>query len=662
MKRFLTTTLILATLAAPGCSRKVPEDPFKAEQQRVLNNRGRLVLDLARPENMHAAKIEGATLVRGLNGTGADEPPSTYQQLVLQDLQRDVDQKRTAKSQIASLDTAIVLLETIVPPGARVGDRLDVTLKLQPGSEATSVQGGYVRDAELYQYMAADVIRRGYKLGVVDGYVTLDPDLVANKSPVAYKQGKIVGGAVVSRSRPIWLELKENERSPGVAKQVEDVINKRFSYTKTGYAGKKKVAEAKAGATRINLEVPDEYRDNIVRYVNVVCAISFFETSDELNERIDRLAVQLLNPETSEFASIQLEAIGPRNEKVLDAIRKGMTSPDAAVRFNSAITSAYFNERSDRQQTARILAEFAATDPERRPAALATLGVCMKTSFDVDAELRKLLAAPENETRYGAFRALWTRNPSDYMIQGENLANQFAYHCLNCGGTPFAHVAMSDRPEIVLFNADQIFLQGEIYIEANPRLTIRADGDEIVVKKYETTDGVNQQRRVGFKVDETIRAIVEIGGSYSDVVSFLTQAKSAGHLKSIGPDGAATACAFGIDSLPGAKNTRFKRVRDVEEIARREEAREAAERAAKEENRSIWSRMNPASWFGNNEEKAASNDDFNFDEFDAANGETSDSDDAPIDSQDFDAKTETADAALKNDEFAVDEEETEAEE
>lgn len=662
MKRFLTTTLILATLAAPGCSRKVPEDPFKAEQQRVLNNRGRLVLDLARPENMHAAKIEGATLVRGLNGTGADEPPSTYQQLVLQDLQRDVDQKRTAKSQIASLDTAIVLLETIVPPGARVGDRLDVTLKLQPGSEATSVQGGYVRDAELYQYMAADVIRRGYKLGVVDGYVTLDPDLVANKSPVAYKQGKIVGGAVVSRSRPIWLELKENERSPGVAKQVEDVINKRFSYTKTGYAGKKKVAEAKAGATRINLEVPDEYRDNIVRYVNVVCAISFFETSDELNERIDRLAVQLLNPETSEFASIQLEAIGPRNEKVLDAIRKGMTSPDAAVRFNSAITSAYFNERSDRQQTARILAEFAATDPERRPAALATLGVCMKTSFDVDAELRKLLAAPENETRYGAFRALWTRNPSDYMIQGENLANQFAYHCLNCGGTPFAHVAMSDRPEIVLFNADQIFLQGEIYIEANPRLTIRADGDEIVVKKYETTDGVNQQRRVGFKVDETIRAIVEIGGSYSDVVSFLTQAKSAGCLKSIGPDGAATACAFGIDSLPGAKNTRFKRVRDVEEIARREEAREAAERAAKEENRSIWSRMNPASWFGNDEEKAASNDDFNFDEFDAANGETSDSDDAPTDSQDFDAKTETADAALKNDEFAVDEEETEAEE
>ncbi|MBR4834928.1 MAG: flagellar basal body P-ring protein FlgI [Thermoguttaceae bacterium] len=654
MKRFLTITLALATLApvAPGCSKKVPEDPFKVEQQRVLNNRGRLVQDLARPENLHAAKIEGATLVRGLNGTGADEPPSTYQQLVLQDLQRDVDQKRTAKSQIASLDTAIVLLETIVPPGARVGDRLDVTLTLQPGSEATSVQGGFVRDAELYQYMAADVIRRGYKLGVVDGFVTLDPDLVAKKSPVAYKQGKIVGGARVARSRPIWLELKENERSPGIAKQVEDVINKRFSYTKSGYAGKKKVAEAKAGATRINLEVPEEYRDNIVRYVNVVCAISFFETADELNERVDRLAVQLLNPEESEFASIQLEAIGPRNEKVLDAIRKGMDSSDPTVRFNSAIASAYFNERPDRQRTARILADFAANDAERRPAALATLGVCMKTSFDVDAELRKLLAAPENETRYGAFRALWTRNPSDYMIQGENLGDRFGYHCLNCGGAPFAHVSMSDRPEIVLFNAEQIFLQGEFYIEANPRLTIRTDGDEIVVKKYETSDGINEQRRVGFKVDEIIRAIVEIGGSYSDVVSFLTQAKSGDYLKSIGADGTATACAFGIDALPGAKNARFKRIRDVAEIERREEARTAAELASKKEKKSFWSRMNPTSWFGSDAQEPKPSDEFSLDEFDAANGEAPETDA----SQEFDAETESADAALKNDEFAVDEE------
>ena len=202
MRVFTTIILTLAALIAFGCSKKVQVDPYKEQQQKVLMNKGRLVQDLAVPANVHAAKIEGVALVKGLQGTGADEPPSTYQQILLMDMQRDVEQKRTAKSQIASMDTAIVLMETIVPPGARKGDRLDVGVKLLPTSEATSIQNGYVENAELYQYMAADIIRRGYRLGVVNGFVTLDPDLVEKKSPIAYKQGKIIGGAVVSRSRP----------------------------------------------------------------------------------------------------------------------------------------------------------------------------------------------------------------------------------------------------------------------------------------------------------------------------------------------------------------------------------------------------------------------------------------------------------------------------
>ena len=608
MRPVTTLILILATLLASGCSKKVPQDPYQEQQRKVLMNKGRLVQDLARPANVHAAKIESATLVRGLRGTGADEPPSSYQQLVLNDLSRDVDKKRTAKSEIASTTTAIALLETVVPPGARKGDRLDAKIKLPPGSEASSIQNGYVEDAEMYQYMTADIIRRGYVLGVVNGYVTLDPNLIENKSPVAFKEGKIIGGAVVSRSRPIWLEIKEDERSAGVAQRIEDVVNKRFSYTKPGYAGKKKVAEAKAGAARINLEVPEEYRDNVIRYVNVVLAISFYETADELNERVDRLAVQLLNPESSEFASLQLEAIGSTNAKVVDAIRAGLNSTNDAVRFNSAITSAYFNIRQDRQKTAKILAEFARTNATYRPAALATLGVTMKTSFDVDSELRKLLGEQNIETRYGAFRALWTRNPSDYMIQGENMADQFSYHCLNCGGSPYVHVSESTRPEIVLFNSDAIYLQGAVEIEANPRLTIRADEDGIVVKQYAAGDGVDEQRRVSYKVDDVVRAIVELGGTYPDVVSFLTQAKTKKFLFATDDAGQTTECPLAIDALPGSKASSFKRVRDVEAVVKREEAREKAERKAKKE--SVWS-----SWF----KKKDASDEFDLDEFDAVN-------------------------------------------
>ena len=620
MFRITIAVLILATFAATGCTNKVPKvDPMQEQQRKVLANKGRLVQDLARPANVNAAKIEGATLVRGLRGTGADEPPSSYQQLVLNDMSRDIERKRTAKSEIASLNTAIVLLETIVPPGAQKGDRLDATIKLLPNSEASSIQNGYVEDAEMYQYMTADIVRRGYRLGVVNGFVTLDPNLIEKGSPLAYKQGKIIGGAVVTRPRPIWLELKEDERSAGVAQRIEDVINKRFSYTRPGYAGKKKVAEAKAGAARINLEIPEEYRENVIRYVNVVCAISFYETTDELNARVDRLSEQLLNPENSEFAAIQLEAIGSSNAKVVDAIRRGLDSTNDAVRFNSAITAAYFNIRQDRPKVAKILTDFARESSKYRPAALATLGVTMKTSFDVDAELRKLLSEPNIETRYGAFRALWTRNPTDYMIQGENMADQFSYHCLNSGGPSYVHITQSARPEIVLFNADQIYLRGEVDVEANPRLTIRTEDNDVIVKRYESGDGIDEQRRVSYKVDDVIRALVELGGTYPDVVSFLTQAKTKKLLYASDSGSEAAECPLAIDALPGYKAGVFKKVRDVEAVVKSEEARERAERQAKE-SETKW--YNPSTWFAKKSDGGSS--DFNLEEFDAANSAESD--------------------------------------
>lgn len=620
MFRITIAVLILATFAATGCTNKVPKvDPMQEQQRKVLANKGRLVQDLARPANVNAAKIEGATLVRGLRGTGADEPPSSYQQLVLNDMSRDIERKRTAKSEIASLNTAIVLLETIVPPGAQKGDRLDATIKLLPNSEASSIQNGYVEDAEMYQYMTADIVRRGYRLGVVNGFVTLDPNLIEKDSPLAYKQGKIIGGAVVTRPRPIWLELKEDERSAGVAQRIEDVINKRFSYTRPGYAGKKKVAEAKAGAARINLEIPEEYRENVIRYVNVVCAISFYETTDELNERVDRLSEQLLNPDNSEFAAIQLEAIGSSNAKVVDAIRRGLDSTNDAVRFNSAITAAYFNIRQDRPKVAKILTDFARESSKYRPAALATLGVTMKTSFDVDAELRKLLSEPNIETRYGAFRALWTRNPTDYMIQGENMADQFSYHCLNSGGPSYVHITQSARPEIVLFNADQIYLRGEVDVEANPRLTIRTEDNDVIVKRYESGDGIDELRRVSYKVDDVIRALVELGGTYPDVVSFLTQAKTKKLLYASDSGSEAAECPLAIDALPGYKAGVFKKVRDVEAVVKSEEARERAERQAKE-SETKW--YNPSTWFAKKSDGGSS--DFNLEEFDAANSAESD--------------------------------------
>lgn len=587
MKSARMILMFLVVFITFSACNKVPKNPIEEEQKKVLRNKGRLVGDLAAPANMHLAKIQSVVLVKGLAETGANEPPSMYQQMVLKELQRDNEKKSKAKEEIASLSTAVVILESIVLPGARKGDRMDVEVSLPPGSEATSIEGGYVEKALMRQFYADGSLHEGDKLGICAGFVMLDPQLIEKKDPKAYKKGKIVGGAVITKSRPLWIEIKDGERTCGVAQRIEDVINNRFSYLRNG--SKHKVAEAKAGAVRINLVVPDEYRDNINRYVNAICAISFFETPGELQDRISDLKTKLLDPKTSEFASLQLEAIGPNNPRVVEAIQDGLASPDDMVRFHSAIAVAYMNIAKERTNAANILAGFVQTHPKLRAAALAVLGTSLKNSFEADARLRELLVSDNTEIRYGAFRALWTRNPKDYMILGENMANRFDYHCLNCGGTPLIHVTATKRPEIVLFAKDRIFLQGNFNLDAGSRISVRSEGPEVIVKKYKS--GIDEQRIVSYRLDDIIRAIVEVGGTYPDVITMLNQAKSQKLLVASLGQGIGK-CELAVDALPGNPQ-RFKRIRDIEKLAMAELEGDT-KKEEHESGRSFWK---PQTWF-----------------------------------------------------------------
>ena len=76
-------------------------------------------------------------------------------------------------------------------------------------------------------------------------------------------------------------------------------------------------------------------------------------------------------------------------------------------------------------------------------------------------------------------------------------------------------------------------------------------GDEIAVSKYSVQDG-DQKRTVSTRVDDVIRAIVELGGTYPDVVQALQEAKNAGALAS----------RFEVDALPEAGRT-YHRTADL---------------------------------------------------------------------------------------------------
>jgi hypothetical protein len=138
-------------------------------------------------------------------------------------------------------------------------------------------------------------------------------------------------------------------------------------------------------------------------------------------------------------------------------------------------------------------------------------------------------------------------NPHDGLVLGEKLGDQFSYHVLNTSGQPMIHVTRNRRPEIVLFGADQHFAGPLILNAGNQIMVTSRDGKEVAVSKHTMEE--DQRRIVSMQVDDVVRAIVELGGTYPDVVQALQEAKSAGALSS----------RLEVDALPTA-GRRYQRI------------------------------------------------------------------------------------------------------
>jgi len=146
---------------------------------------------------------------------------------------------------------------------------------------------------------------------------------------------------------------------------------------------------------------------------------------------------------------------------------------------------------------------------------------------------------PSAETRYGAFRSLWAMNAHDPLVRGEPMGDQFTFHVLDVAGPPMVHVTNSYRPEVVLFGKGQQFSL-PLVLDAGPSILVNGQsGGKIIVSRFKPGQEPDQ-RTVSTSIDEVVRAIVALGGTYPDVVQALQQAKHDGALKS----------RFVVDALP----------------------------------------------------------------------------------------------------------------
>lgn len=531
MKRrhFLLVVCSIAAISLGGCSwfngltmRSQSPDPEPDTQP------AKLVGDLAVATGMHTVRVQAVGLVTGLHGTGSDPSPSPQRAALLEEMQtRNVTSPNTV---LASGDVSLVMVEAWLRPGVQKGDRFDIEVRVPSQSETTSLRGGFLLETRLKEMaVLGNQVHSGGLLALAKGPVMVDPTADPKKDRVAACRGRILGGGVALKSRPLGLVLTPGHQNVMNSSRVANAVNKRFHTFQGGV--KAGVAKAKTDEL-IDLAVHPRYKDNIARYVQVVRALPLSETAPDRMQRIRELEGQLLDPATSADAAIQLEAIGVDG---VDTLLKGTKSKDPEVLFYSAEALAYL----DRREAAEPLGLIAREQPAFRVFALTALSAMQE--YAAYEQLRDLLTVPSAETRYGAFRSLWAMNQKDALVKGESIGGQFNYHPLDVAGQPMIHVTRSRIPEIVVFGLNQQLITPLTLSAGNEIMVTSSGGSEISVSRYTVKDG-DQRRIVSTRVDDVIRAIVELGGTYPDVVQALQEAKSAGALVS----------RFEVDALPEA--------------------------------------------------------------------------------------------------------------
>jgi flagellar basal body P-ring protein FlgI len=472
--------------------------------------------------------LEGVGLVVGLNGTGGDPAPTFYRTELLGELKRRGIPNPNKILQ--SPNTALVLVRAYLPPLMKKGETLDLEVRLPESSDAVSLTGGWLM--ETYLHEQAFVPNRptplvGHAYARAHGAIlTAGIGSDAANSPELVKRGRVLGGATVLKERELALYLRHDFRSIRNSQRLTDVIGRRF-HDFDEYGIKKPMAKAKTDQ-KIVLSVHPRYKDNYPRYLQVIRHMAFRETPVGARVRMQKLEDEILNADRAEECSLELEAIG---KEAIPALKQALTSPVLEVRFHAATALAYLGESDGLP----ALVEAARKERAFRVFALAAI----TTMDDAEAHLalRELMSEPGAETKYGAFRALWTLDKKDPFIRGATLgirtedgertvsrAGEYTLHALQTNGEPMVHALTRTRPEIVLFGANQE-LRPPMYLSAGRHIIVTSQPGSNTVSLAKFQVGQPDQRReVSLQVVDVIRAADELGATYPDVVQMLADA------------------------------------------------------------------------------------------------------------------------------------------
>jgi hypothetical protein len=272
----------------------------------------------------------------------------------------------------------------------------------------------------------------------------------------------------------------------------------------------------------------------------VVRLIPLRERGETATDKADRrsyrqkLTDDLLDPARTVTAALRLEALGQTS---IASLRPGLESRHPLVRFCAAEALAYLGSPSCGDELARAVEK----QPALRAFALTALASLDEAVSRV--KLGELLeSSVDDETRYGAFRALRTLDENDVAIRGELLNESFWLHNVAPNTPSLIHISSTRRAEIVLFGQEAFLKPPFSFLAGEFTLTSGTDDTRCTISRVPLRGGSPSRKQCSLKLADMLRAFAELGGLYPEAVELLQQAQECQCLS----------CRVRVDALPQA--------------------------------------------------------------------------------------------------------------
>ncbi len=355
-------------------------------------------------------------------------------------------EKLSPRAMLDDVRNSIVLVQALIPPGARAGQSCDVELAALPGSTIVSLARGSLYQTDLAP-RGGDPRAPGAAINIMakaQGQVFVNPALSMNVDKgtpgqrVVLREGLILDGGYITQDRPLVLQIRTPQLS--LSRQIQGRINLAFPAT----SALKLTAVAKDEGL-IEVYVPERFNGDWEHFAGV---IKYLYLSVNPARQAKMLVEEALKPGAPLMdISYAWEGLG---KDVIPYIAPLMNDPRGDVSYAAARAAAFAGDRSAQDVLLRI------AETARHPFqvnAVRVLGA-LPTAPETSLKLRGLLNSSEALVRLEAYRVLSKKNDSAIYTRVVAKGNEkFVLDLVPSSGPPMIYASRSGQPRIAVMGA-----------------------------------------------------------------------------------------------------------------------------------------------------------------------------------------------------------------